>query len=125
MESITENVKPSALEKDMGIWLDILKLWRSHLAFLNTSLRSMHQNHPDLLDGQSYDEVSTEMQNFSDSVLSDYLEVIGSNLDVKEKEPVSLSESKWLQEYDLIEQDMKLLRSEYKKLLVKGMAVLA
>lgn len=124
METITVNAKPVGLEKDLGIWLDILQVWRSHLVFLTIRLREMHQTHPDMIDGIGNDEVEMEMEYFNDSVLTDYLDLLQTELKVGEKDPEALSEAKWLQEYELIEEHMRELRSEYTKLLSRTLAAL-
>ena len=124
MDLVMEKTRPMALENDFRIWLDVLKLWRSHLTFLNMRLRQMHRFSPQRLGDDTYDKFTMEIEFFSDSILTDYQEGLQNDLEDREQPEPSLSEAKWLEEHSMFDQHMKQLRGEYKSLMVQVLEVL-
>ncbi len=124
MESVSENEKPTGLEKDLLIWLDILQLWRSHLTFLQIRLKGQNQRKVAPVPEGELTYFLQEISLFSESILADYQEALRKDLVLRKEHSQSLVGAKWVEEHDLFARHMQQLRSEYHKILEQIMTQL-
>lgn len=117
MESIVKNEKPVGLENDLHFWLDILQLWRSHLAFLQVRLQGLSQTKEISLTEAEFAYFLEDVALFRETVLLDYQEALRKDLALRQEHAQSLTGARWVEEHDLFERHMRQLKSEYTQLL--------
>lgn len=124
MEPVIKDMKPVALVNDEDFWLDILQLWRSHLAFLQVRLKGVSQAHKTPLSDAEVAYFVEDIARLGDTVLADYQESLRADLAIRKEQQELMEGPEWMEEHELFEGQMRQLRSEYNHLLQRVSAVL-
>ena len=124
MKPVTKEMKTPDLENGLDFWLDILQLWRSHLAFLQVRLKGISQTKRIPLSEAEFDYFLEDIALFGEDVLADYQESLRADLTLRKGQSHLLTSTDWVAEHDLFQGHMRQLKREYTQLLDRISAII-
>ncbi len=124
MKPVIKDMKPIALKNDLDFWLDILQLWRSHLAFFEVRLKGLSQTKGIPLSDAELDYFLADINRLGETILADYQESLRTDLTLWKEHAQFQLGAEYEDEHDLFEGQMRQLRNEYNHLLQRIMAIL-